>query len=45
MKTPEILSKKYPKANFHFYFYQKENKEEIIEQINKTNDIYFFSTQ
>ncbi|EKD65904.1 MAG: glycosyl transferase, WecB/TagA/CpsF family protein [uncultured bacterium (gcode 4)] len=39
------LKKKYPNSAFHYYIYKEENKDEIIEEINKTDDVYLFSTQ
>jgi len=39
------LKKKYPNSTFHYYIYKEENKDEIIEEINKTNDVYLFSTE
>jgi UDP-N-acetyl-D-mannosaminuronic acid transferase (WecB/TagA/CpsF family) len=39
------LEAKFPNAEFHMYIYTKEKENEIIEEINKTKDIYLFSSQ
>ncbi len=39
------LKNKYPKATFHFYVFDWNNLDRIIEEINNTEDIYLFSTQ
>lgn len=41
----ESLKKKYLNVNFHYYIYKEENKDKIITEINKTDDVYLFSTE
>jgi N-acetylglucosaminyldiphosphoundecaprenol N-acetyl-beta-D-mannosaminyltransferase len=38
------LNEKYPNISFHHYIYNNESREEIINKINNTNDVYLFST-
>lgn len=43
--TVKDLKNKYPSIDFHFYVCNWKNLNEISENINKTDDIYLFSTQ
>ncbi|MDD2565634.1 MAG: WecB/TagA/CpsF family glycosyltransferase [Candidatus Gracilibacteria bacterium] len=43
--TLGLLKQKYPNANFHYYILKKGEEENIIKNINETDDIYLFSTE
>ena len=39
------MKSRFPDAEFHMHIYTGSNEEEIIEEINKTQDVYLFSSQ